>query len=295
MQSIYVWLLPALTALFLYGLGQGFVKKYIGDVSPARFCLFFIVARSLVGMGYFLTQDHPPPFQEAGRAFMACVILVYLLDGVGWILYYKSILVGPITIVGTLSAAYPALTVVFAAAFLGEVLNPLQYLGVTLVLAGCMGMAYSPADPDQPRPQRGWIFMAASALVLWGGAQTLLKYAYGLPEASETNVMLYMNFGGWMTLGVYGLLRGRLPAREGTMRERTREWVHSMLPMGMMAGGDAAVIVATRYGPVSVVTPLTAAYPVVTIAFASLILKEKVTPLQYASIGATLAGMYLTI
>ena len=54
-------------------------------------------------------------------------VLAYLLDGTGWIMYFQSIIAGPITIVGTLSAAYPALTIVFAHWFLGETLSPLQY------------------------------------------------------------------------------------------------------------------------------------------------------------------------
>jgi len=36
-----LWLTPALMALLLYGLGQGFVKMWIGEVSAARFCLYF--------------------------------------------------------------------------------------------------------------------------------------------------------------------------------------------------------------------------------------------------------------
>lgn len=283
------WLAPALTALLLYGLGQGFVKKYIGDVSPARFCLFFVVARSLVGLGYFATQEHPPPFDPAGRDFMLWSTLVYVMDGLGWILYYESIVYGPIAIVGTLSAAYPALTVLFAAMFLGEVLTPWQYLGVFLVLGACIGLAWSPPDPSKPGASRRWIPMAGAALLLWGGAQTILKYAYGLPQASEANVMLYMTFGGWATLGVYGLLYGR---RVGY---GPKEWSRAMLPMGMMAGGDAAVIVATQKGPVSVVAPITAAYPVVTLAFARFVLKEPITPLQYACIAAALVGLYLSM
>lgn len=248
-----------------------------------------MVARTLVGAGYFVTQPHPPPFAEAGRAFMLCSVLVYVMDGLGWILYYRSIVHGPIAIVGTLSAAYPALTVLFAGIFLGEVLTAWQYLGVFLVLAACLGLAWSPSDPSQPRNSRDWVPLAASALLLWGAAQTVLKYAYGLPEAHEANVMLFMALGGWATLGVYGLRDGR--TESGSLRE----WSHSMLPMAMMAGGDAAVIIATQKGPVSVVAPITAAYPIVTLAFARFVLEEPITGLQYASIAAALAGLYLTL
>jgi len=64
--------------------------------------------------------------------------------------------------------------------------------------------------------------------------------------------------------------------------------------MCMMAGGDLGVIIASRYGEISVVTPLTAAYPVVTLVFASVALKEKITALQWLCIIMTLIGMYLS-
>jgi drug/metabolite transporter (DMT)-like permease len=64
--------------------------------------------------------------------------------------------------------------------------------------------------------------------------------------------------------------------------------------MGMMAGGDLGVILATRRGPVSIVTPLTGAYPLVTLGFAALALKEKVTRLQWICIAMILLGMFLS-
>jgi len=76
---------------------------------------------------YFFANPHTPVFAAEARHVLAIGVLAYLLDGVGWIMYFLSIISGPITIVGTLSAAYPALTVLFAHWFLGETLSPLQY------------------------------------------------------------------------------------------------------------------------------------------------------------------------
>jgi len=300
MGDTLVWLTPAAMALFLYGIGQGLVKKYISAVPPARFCLFFVVAKALVNLGYFFTQAHPAPFSNDGRSFLMAGIFAYTLDGAGWILYFKSILRGPITIVGTLSAAYPAITVVLARVFLGEVLVPLQYLGVALVIGGCIGLSYSPENSNLKSIDKSWIPLAASALVLWGAAQTVVKYSYGLPEASEVNLALFNTIGGFLTLGIYGWRFGRKPTPAAsetageTGRNDWQEWMHALLPMGMMAGGDLAVIIASRSGPISVVTPLTAAYPVVTIVFAALVLKERITGLQFTCIALVLVGMYLS-
>lgn len=286
--SPLVWLAPSLAALFLYGIGQGLVKKWIAEVPPARFCLYFVVAKAVVNLGFFLTQDHPAPFSPEGRSFMWAGILAYILDGAGWIMYFESIVAGPITIVGTLSAAYPATTVIFARLFLGETLLPIQYLGVALVIFGCLGLSYSPPDPNAKVTSRRWIPLSFGALIIWGLAQTLVKYSYSLPEASEVNLALFNTFGGVLTLGVYGWLFGRQGTHSGG------EWVRSFLPMAMMAAGDLGVIIASRTGPISIVTPITGAYPVVTLGFAAIALKEKITPLQWACIGLILGGMYLS-
>jgi drug/metabolite transporter (DMT)-like permease len=290
--TVLNWLIPALFALFLYGIGQGLVKKYIAEVPPARFCLYFVVAKTLVNLGFFFTQPHPPPFSSAGLSFAAIGIFAYILDGTGWILYFLSILAGPITIVGTLSAAYPALTVIFARVFLQEVLATWQYLGVALVILGCLGLSYAPPDPNSKATQRMWVVYAATALILWGVAQTLVKYSYRLPNASEVNLALFNTIGGCLTLGVFGFFFGR--KKTGSNQESAREWMRSFLPMGMMAGGDLGVIIATRTGPISVVTPLTGAYPLVTLGFAVLILKEKMTWLQGLCIFLILAGMLMS-
>ena len=282
---LLLWLTPALLALLLYGLGQGFVKMWIGEVSPARFCLYFACARALVMVGYFLANSHAPLFAAQSHHLLGIGVLAYLLDGVGWILYFQSIIAGPITIVGTLSAAYPAITIVFAHWFLGETLSPLQYVAVTLVIGGCIGLAYQPADAANKVAGRAWIALAFLALVLWGGAQTVVKYDYSL-GATDTNMALYSAIGALLTLGIYGLWKGRA----GT--HSVIEWTRSFLPMGMMASGDLGVLIASRHGKISIVTPLTGAYPLVTLAFAALVLRERIVPLHWGCIVAILVGMF---
>lgn len=285
---MWTWLFPAFLALFAYGIGQGLVKKWISEVPPARFCLYFVAAKAVVNLGFFFSQSHPAPFAAENVAFTSVGIFAYLLDGTGWILYFLSIVHGPIAIVGTLSAAYPALTVLFARIFLGEALFPIQYLGVALVIGGCLGLAYSPPEPGSKKRSRKWIVFAGLALALWGAAQTFVKYSYSLPGASEVSLALYNTIGGALTLGIYGLLYGRQGKHSG------QEWVRSFLPMGLMAVGDLSVIIATRSGPISVVTPLTGAYPLVTLGFAAVVLKERIGRLQWLCIALILVGMFLS-
>ncbi|MBI4063636.1 MAG: DMT family transporter [Elusimicrobia bacterium] len=286
-MNLLAWLAPTLMTLFLYGIGQGLVKKNIGDVPPARFCLYYVVAKAIVNLGFFFTQDHPPLLAPDAREFMLWGLLAYSLEGLGWILYFESIVAGPITIVGTLSAAYSAPTVLFGFVFLGEVLRSFQYLGVALVILGCVGLSYSPADATNQVKGKRWIPLAVGALLVWGLSQTASKYAYGLAGASEVNMAFFGTIGGFLTLGLYGFLRDK--GGDHTLAN----WGRSFLPMAMMAGGDLGVIIANRYGPISLITPISSAYPVVTIIFASYVLREKITKLQYAAIALVMIGMFL--
>ena len=282
-----IWLIPTLVSLLLYGVGQGLVKKYISEVPPARFCLYFVVAKAVLNLSAFALYHRAPLFGAGQAAFAQVCLVAYLLDGLGWLLYFQSIVYGPIAIVGTLSAAYPALTILFARVFLGEALTPLQYLGVALVIGGCIGLSYAPSQPGARPTSRRWIPLAFTALVIWGCSSTLVKAAYRLPGADEINVMVFNTLGAFLTLGVYGLARGRHGTHEG------REWMLSFLPMGMLAGGDIGFIVATRYGPVSLTTPLSGAYPIVTVIFARVVLRERITLSQGICIAAILSGMAL--
>jgi drug/metabolite transporter (DMT)-like permease len=283
-----IWLVPTLVALLLYGLGQGLVKKYIAEVAPARFCLYFVAAKLVLQVAYYGLFRERPLLAPGEGPFVALSILAYVVDGAGWLLYFQAIVHGPIAIVGTLSAAYPALSVVFARLFLGEALAPVQYVGVALVIGGCVGLSYAPAPPGTRPPDPRWIPLSFMALLLWGCSSTLLKGAYRLPGADEVNVMIYSLIGALSTLGVYGVARGRPGAAD------RGGWLRSFVPMGMLAAGDMAVIVATRYGPVSLITPLSGAYPLVTVVFARVILGERFGVLQAVCIAAILSGMALT-
>jgi drug/metabolite transporter (DMT)-like permease len=258
-------------------------------VPPARFCLYYAVANAVVNILFWASQDSPPILADEGRMFLVLGLTAYVLDGIAWIFYYQSIVYGPISIVGTLSAAYPALTVIFANRFLGETLSPVQVAGVICVVAGCLGLAYSPPDPGRKRTQSRWMPLAGTALLIWGVNGTIIRYAYayyGDNEANianEANLALLIAIGGLLTLGTYGFLYGRKGALSG------KEWSRAFLPMATMALGGLMAAIAYKKGPASIVTPLSGAYPVITLGFAWAILKERPTLLQWAAIASILA------
>ena len=281
-----LWLPPTLSAMLLWGVAQGLVKKYIGEVPPARFCLYYGFANAAVSLGFWALQDAPPAFTADARGFAIVALLAYALDGIAWIFYYQSIVHGPISIVGTLSAAYPALTVIFGRLFLGEMLESLQLAGVVAVIGGCLAMAYTPPESQAKWTQRRWMAYAGVALVLWGVNGTLVRHAYQLAGAHEANMALFLAISGLATLGLYGVVFGR---RHGP--PSAGEWARSAGPMATMAAGSLLTALAYQKGPASIVTPVSGAYPVVTLVFAWVVLSERPTRLQWTGIVGVLAGM----
>jgi len=128
---------------------------------------------------------------------------------------------------------------------------------------------------------------AGAAVIIWGVNATIIRYAYSVPGAHEGNMALFIALGGLATLGVYGWLFGRRGAIS------RRELGRSFFPMATMAVGGLLTALAYKNGPASIVTPLTGAYPVVTLAFAWAVLRERPSRLQYAGIACVLAGMVL--
>src|SRR5260221_6871527 len=104
------------------------------------------------------------------------------------------------------------------------------------------------------------------ALLCWGTSNTLIKYSYTLPEASEVSLALCSSVGGALSLGVFGLIKGRKGPHT------VRAWLHSFISMGMMAGGSLGLIIAAPYGPICIGSPLVGAYPGRTLFYSALVL-----------------------
>jgi len=295
MHTIWLaWFTPALLTIIAWGLGQGFARKYIANVAPAQFCFFYALAKVCVDVSFVGYYGWQVPLNGEAKSFLTYGFIAALLQGLGWIFYFRSIVLGPIAIVGTLSAAYPALTVIFARLFLGEQLASIQYIGVILVIAGCVGLSFAPTEEGSGTPSRRWIPLATAALFLWAGQGTLLKYAYHLPQASDFGMAMLDATGCVLTLGLFGVLYGKWNLRQkGLHGPLLRDLSRAALPTALLAGGDLGQIVATQLGPVSIITPLTATYPVVTLIFAALVLKEKIWFVHYVCVGLILLGMVL--
>jgi uncharacterized membrane protein len=305
MSLIEPWFALTMVAVFGYGISDGLYKQFLEDISVARFCVYGIPLTFLVygGIGWYLrlTGDHPPLFAPEGFQFMFYVMLSTVFASMAWILSFEAIVHGPVSIVGPVSAGYPAVTaalVIIDARYihlLDEILLPVQYLGVVLVILGCVGIAYEPSSPTE-KPSRKffgipiWFFQAILAALLWGMGGFMDRWVYELPDASEANFLLYGVIIKLFAIGGYGIIRAR---RKDEWDFSVKEGAWAALPLAISAAADAALTVAYKVGTATIVTAMSIASLPITFVYAFIVIKERLNRFQWTCVMLVLVGVFV--
>jgi len=233
-------------------------------------------------------------FDGSGWRVWAWGIGVGLLNTLGTLALYRSFEIGKMSIVAPISAAYPALTMILSA-LTGERLTVVRFAGVALIIVGVILVARgeelpgdaNPLDPSRPAKKRigvGWAL--ASALCF--GVMFWLLGTRVIPMMGAAPTVWIIRLISVLAAAVLMLLlrqQIRLPATG------MNPWI---LGIGLL---DTSAYVLNNYGmlyeQVSVVSVLASLYGAVTVGLAALILKEKVTRVQWLGIVAIFAGIIL--
>jgi drug/metabolite transporter (DMT)-like permease len=293
------WFALTIIAVFGYGISDGLYKQFLDEnLTVSRFCLYSVPI-TIVVYGYsFLFYEHAPPFAPEGYQFMIYVTLAATIENAAWILAFEALVSGPISIVAPVCAAYPAMTAVLVlidARFihlLDEVLAPAQYLGVVLVVLGCMGIAYEPSTPTEKPARRFlgipiWVIECVLAAILWGIGGFMDGWVYELPNASEANFAFFAGINTAIVLLLYGLIRER------EWKFPIKEWSRAVIPLTLNGIADVTIMFAYNLGPATLVTTLSAASVPITLMYAFIILRERLERFQWTCITLIFIGAIL--
>ncbi|MGQ9587725.1 MAG: DMT family transporter [Thermoplasmata archaeon] len=277
-----LWLPFSIATIMLYGFGQVFAKETRTNVSSSNLLLL------LGGNILVMWAAYWAAFREPGSydlwAWLKAVVAA-ALSGFAFVTYYESLKHGKVSVVGTIAGAYAPWTVVLALAFLGESMSISDGLGVTLVVLAMLVFAYSAnGDSAGAEYERLGIAFASASLFFWGTSAALAKGV--ISDIGNTNF-----------IGVYALVCPAvwiaywLATEKGKFeRPRSNSWLLE-LSMLCIAGGGITLYLAIQNGNVSIVSPITNLYPIVTIAVAKIRLKEQLSLRQ----GVALAMLLISI
>jgi drug/metabolite transporter (DMT)-like permease len=210
-----------------------------------------------------------------------------MVNGIAWICYFKALSTGPAAIVQTITAAYTALTVILALIFLRERLVAIQVLGVAMVIGSSVNLGFN-SGAHSGGQGNVWFYASLGTLASWGICTAIFKHAYNQEGANDTVFFLTNWVGMGLTVLPFGLSQhgARLP--------------ESGLGLGILIVlfyciGDLALFAAINRGPASIVSPLSGLYPLPTIAYSALILKEQISTPQWVSVGVVLVALVLIV
>ncbi len=280
----------ALCSLAIYGVTQVIAKSAVGSLNAESMVALnflasvpvyvFILFGAIVLWGEYL--DH-------------LEYVLYALIGAstargGYYIYLEALEKGDVSMVGSITAAFPAITVVLAVAFLGEEPNLMNAAGITLIIGSMVALSYSHGRrANGAKVTRSSLVLSLTTMAIWGVGGVFIKLALdGLP------LIAY--------LGVYPLILP--PIAFAYLRHRKASW-RIFLPKWTVPVILAIVVAelwqlayfaetsAISVGSASIVFPLISAYPIVTIIGARAFLKERLSMTDTLLISAVILGIVL--
>ena len=200
----------------------------------------------------------------------------------GYLCYYTGLHRGSVSVVSSAASAWLAVTVTVTVLLFGEHISLPQALLMGVVLAGILMLSIQPSTRS-----------GGSTGLLWGlGAMFALGLALAVldrvTEASGPMIAV-------LAVRVLSVVPAYLFTRSrGEVIRMPQGWDGKRLLIAA-AVLDAAGYVTYNLGidaaPVPVVAPIVAAHPVVTVALAIVLLRERPRSLQWAGAGVTVAAV----
>ena len=284
------WLSFSLITIALFGV-WGFVSTVITkEVSPLTVQVLSTIGLLPVALILGFSQN-----LRKGTNFGAGIALAALtgvLGGSGNVALYKALQIGGEgSVVVPLTGMYPLVTVILARFLLKERLNRIQTLGIGLALVAIY--LFSPreslgATVTWRSAFSAWMMYGLIALVLFGIACITMKFATRY-ISDELSTIFYTL--GYVLLAIVIIATGSVE-----WNVSMKNWGLGILVGLLMNGATLTLFVAYRWGKASIVTPLTALYPLVTVLLAGLILKEHFDVIKVVAIGLALtAGLALSV
>ncbi len=126
------WQIPAIIALVLYGFWGFFPKLAVNHINPASALVFEVAGAAVVGI---MVALFPSTRLETAPLGVLFALLTGLCGMAGTLFFMAAARHGRISLVVSLTAMYPLITIVLARLVLAEPLSGKNIIGMVLALA----------------------------------------------------------------------------------------------------------------------------------------------------------------
>lgn len=148
-EGFSVWFLVALGVPFLWSVAHVIIKEVLDrtPITPAQVTFFRVLVSSIfLGLVLLATAGPGALLEDAGRprfqVFALAMGLVYYLELIFWFYAVRSI---DVSTASSITAPWPALTMVLAILFLDETVQAYQVIALLVVAASIYGLIFAGA------------------------------------------------------------------------------------------------------------------------------------------------------
>ncbi|UCE81471.1 MAG: DMT family transporter [Methanobacteriota archaeon] len=281
----------ALCALGIYGLNQIIAKATVGTIDATS----MVAVNVVVSLPIFV-------FIFAGAALVWGEYLnhvEYVLYGLvgaatargGYFIYLEALERGAVSLVGSVTAAYPAITALLAVTLLGEKLGFLSCVGISLIIMSMVALSISHGRSTDRLAgfNRTSLVLSLATFFLWGVGAIFIKMALdGLPLIGYLGLYVFV-----LPPIAFVYLRHKRAPMQILFPSWTVPIVGAIIVAELWQLGYFAETAAVSRGAASIVFPLISAYPIVTILGARIFLNEKLSFLDWMLLSIVILGIIL--
>ena len=213
-----------------------------------------------------------------------------ILYSAGYLFFFKGFEIGNVSIVAATMNLWAVFTMLFAFLFMGQRLSTTQTLGVFMILAGITLASLN------------WSEIRTQGFQLSSGVKETVAGAFFFGVFWNVSEVITEEIGWLLTtlfvkLGIvlFLLLFSFLIKRELDLSKATVKTKYMVGLMGIIEAGAVAIVnYGLTIGDAILITPISSALSIVTIALAIIFLKDKITKFQGLGILTAIAGIVVT-
>lgn len=200
--------------------------------------------------------------------------------------YYRALHTGPINIVAPISGSYAIVAIPLAVIFLHEALSLVQYVAVGLVVLGVFLVDFKIGKRGVKMDHKKYLFYSFLTLVLWGIYMPLASILIG---QTDWFVALFWEFL-FASVFLMILLLKLVPKKR--LKKAHPKFIKACIAIALCeVVGGLILNFGLEKGNVTIITPLTTMSTVITVLFATLFLKERLSSRQAYGITCAVIGI----
>jgi len=283
-----LWFVLAILVAILWGSDGILAKLSTPRLGVARVAVLMLIVDGIMYfLGFYYWRGNLPiSLWDGILAATSCIV-----GTIAYLCFFESIVDGQIAIAGTISAAYPAFTVIGALALLSETLTVTQVIALIAIIGGVIALSYESNPASEHAMPRRSLFFALLAFALWGFWSLTSKMAINV--VGPGNILGFYVISSLIVPFVYAWFRKIRPVQSRDSSPSWTAWAFGAAALAMNVFGVFALSFALDVGLASLVVPISSAYPLVTVILAVALLHEKLNRLHMIALAFVIIGLVM--